>query len=330
MAAAKHTTRKKNVLIIGSGFIARHVYEYFSHFLGWNVCVAYVNYKNPDIPASTLVKLPDHEPQLLTMLAKQQPNFVVICTGFSFVPDVEKNLEPSIDSHLVQALKVLNAIKVYRQTEKRVDKILVVGSSSEYGRFTQAGKSESEAILPADYYGVIKACLYKTAKFYQSTYGLPICYVRQFNVTGAGQNSRFVVPSICRQMVVAKEEGLAAKEIDIGNVDAKRDFIDVRDVARAYEAILQLGKPGETYNVCSGEVLSIADIILLVSSLIDIKPQMHVNQALVRDLDESRATVRGDNSKLRALGWKLSFSITDTLNSIIDYYQQLNNKQQAG
>ncbi|MDQ2799998.1 MAG: GDP-mannose 4,6-dehydratase [Armatimonadota bacterium] len=143
---------------------------------------------------------------------------------------------------------------------------------------------------------------------------------RAFNHTGPGQTEAFAVPAFARQ-IARVERGLQPPQIEVGNLDARRDFLDVRDVVRAYRLLLEHGILGETYNVCSGKSWAMRDIL---SSLLDLSPtsiEIVSNPGRMRPSDLPVSV--GDSAKLEALtGWGAQIPFEQTLRDTLDWWRE--------
>jgi GDP-4-dehydro-6-deoxy-D-mannose reductase len=142
---------------------------------------------------------------------------------------------------------------------------------------------------------------------------------RSFNHTGAGQSDVFVLSSFARQIAEIKA-GRREAVLRVGNLDVKRDFLDVRDVCAAYVALLEKGEAGETYNVCSGRSYRIRDLLDRLCSLSGVEVEVRVDPERLRPVDMPE--LLGDASKLEAAtGWKPTVAIDDTLRSLLEYWE---------
>jgi len=139
---------------------------------------------------------------------------------------------------------------------------------------------------------------------------------RPFNHTGPGQNSAYVCSAIARQLA-AIEAGRQEPVVQVGNVDAVRDFSDVRDIAAGYVALLERGRRGEAYNLCSGEGVSIAEVIALLRTHARVPVRVHSDSSLRRANDVPRFV--GSHARATAdTGWRPSIPLTDTLAGLLD------------
>jgi len=192
-----------------------------------------------------------------------------------------------------------------------------VGSAQQYGDVSESGQpiGEGHPQRPLTPYAVSKASQELLGQRYFLSEGLPVLWTRSFNHTGPGQADAYVCSSFARQ--VAEVEKGRREEIHVGNLEARRDFTDVRDVARAYAAIVDRGDAGRPYNVCRGEAVSIQEILDSLVSLASTPVQIHVDPARYHALDVPLFV--GDSSRLRGeTGWEPRFSLNETLEDLLN------------
>jgi len=207
-------------------------------------------------------------------------------------------------------------------------RLLYCGSAQVYGGNFRAGHAvdESTAFDPIDAYGASKAAadlmIGQMAK-----QGLRAIRLRPFNHTGAGQGKGFVVPDFAAQ-IAAIERGEQEPVIKVGNLESRRDLLDVHDVADAYvRAVLHFNEipPGAAINVASGEAISVGQILSMLLSLSPRSIEVVQDAERVRSSDIS--VIRGDASLARRLlGWKPQRAIADTLRAVLEHYRELGAK----
>jgi GDP-4-dehydro-6-deoxy-D-mannose reductase len=151
---------------------------------------------------------------------------------------------------------------------------------------------------------------------YEQVYGLPVMCVRTFNLLGPGLSPEMASSSFARQIALAEAIGRPAV-ISTGSLDAKRDFVDVRDAVRAYELIARKGKPGEVYNVCSGRTVAVSECLSILLKQARVPVEAVLDPAKVQSNDVPIQI--GSAEKLReAAGWSpriaLKKSLIDLLN----------------
>lgn len=198
-----------------------------------------------------------------------------------------------------------------------VERVLAVASADVYGVVTEdeLPLDETAPLRPTSPYAASKLAADALAQQAFLGHGLAVIRVRPFNHLGPGQSEQFVAPALAARIARAERDG--AEAITVGNLSARRDFTDVRDIVRAYRAIVTDGTPGEVYNVCSGQDLAIqvlADhLVSLAARPIELRP----DPELMRPAD--LPVLRGDASKLaRATGWAPNIPIEQTLADLLD------------
>jgi GDP-4-dehydro-6-deoxy-D-mannose reductase len=215
----------------------------------------------------------------------------------------------------------LNIIDTVRLNDNGA-KVLSVGSSEQYGIVSENDLPLSEDNLqcPANPYAVARVSQEQLAKIYATGYGLDICCTRSFNHCGPGQTDRFVVSAIVKQFVRIAH-GLQDPVIHIGNGTIVRDFVDVRDVVKAYRLLLTQGKRGEVYNICSGQGRSIRDIVTLLSTQFGIPVLVHQEQSQIRPIDNPR--IIGSYQKIfKDFGWMPTISFEQSVRSMYEYWDR--------
>lgn len=199
--------------------------------------------------------------------------------------------------------------------------VLVVSSSEVYGT-ADAGEmplAENAQLRPVTPYAASKvAAEFLGLQAYLGT-KLPVIVSRSFNHVGPGQRENFVVSAFAKRIVDAEAEGRDV--LKVGNLEARRDFTDVRDVVRAYRILVEQGTPGEIYNVCSNSDISIGEIAEKLLALSGTEARLEVDPQLLRPVE--LPVLRGDNSKIMdSVGWKPEISIEQTLRDTLDYWHE--------
>lgn len=192
-------------------------------------------------------------------------------------------------------------------------RFLVVSTGALYDTAAPLPLTELSPTLPSSPYAVSKLGQEKLAQYYNQR-GFETIIARPFNLIGPGQGLGFIVPDITAQ-VIACQKGTQT-EVLVGNLDAKRDYTDVRDIARAYRMLLEKGVPGETYNVCSGRALSGHDIVAGILAATSTSPTVVQDSSLMRPADSPETY--GDNQKLTAATrWQPEIAFTTTLEDVV-------------
>lgn len=199
--------------------------------------------------------------------------------------------------------------------------VLVVGSGEEYGlaQPKDLPLTEDAPLRPASPYAVSKVAQDFLGLQYHLSYGLKTVRVRPFNHVGPGQGPGFVAADFARQLVEA-ELGRRPPRIAVGNLEAKRDFTDVRDVVRAYSALVQGEHWGEVFNVASGHAVPIRRLLDLLLAEARIEIEVETDPARMRPSDVPIFV--GDYSRLReATGWQPRIPLEKTVRDVMDYWR---------
>ena len=224
--------------------------------------------------------------------------------------------ELTVDVNLKGTLHLLNAV---RAVENYHPRILLIGSSEEYGYLREGAcpVKEQETLHPANIYAVTKVCQNMIGNIYAKAYGMDILMVRAFNHIGVGQAPTFVAADFALQ-IAEMEAGLRPPLMQVGNLEAKRDFSDVRDIVRAYRLLMQHGCSGETYNVGSGRAVSIRELLEILVSYSTESIVIEQDPARIRPAEIS--CIQADIQKLQAVtGWKPEFTLEETLRTMLDH-----------
>ncbi|MCL5973619.1 MAG: GDP-mannose 4,6-dehydratase [Ferrimicrobium sp.] len=195
-------------------------------------------------------------------------------------------------------------------------RLVHVSSSEVYGRVDPRDLPivEAQALHPVSPYAASKASseLAALQGFYGQ--GLPVIVARPFNHTGPGQSANYLVPALAARLIEA--QATHQRYLKVGNVRASRDFMDVRDVVRAYRLLACLGEPGEIYNVCAGEAVSVEDVIELLTRVLDYRVALDVDPGLLRPNDVE--LVVGDPTRLHlTTGFRPQVSLLETVKSVV-------------
>jgi GDP-4-dehydro-6-deoxy-D-mannose reductase len=244
-----------------------------------------------------------------TLLNEINPACVFHLAAQSSVALSWKEPALTIDINVKGAVNVLEAVRVMTEPAR----VLLIGSSEEYGAVSpaQLPVNEETPLRPGNIYAATKAAQDMIGAIYAEAYGMDVLMIRAFNHIGPGQSPAFAVGDFCLQ-AARIEAGLQEPVIRVGNLSAKRDFTDVRDVVRAYSLLAQKGKGGAAYNVGSGRALSIQSILdmILRASKTDIRVER--DEARFRPVDVP--LVEADITRLsQDTGWRPEISIEATI-----------------
>lgn len=214
-------------------------------------------------------------------------------------------------------LPALNMLNHIRESGEKT-RMLLVGSADEYGVVPESELpiAETHAVAPASPYALAKSIQNQFGTMFGALYGIDTVMTRSFNHTGPGQREDFVLANFARQVAEIKR-GRREPVIEVGNLDIRRDFLDVRDVCDAYVVLLKKGRSGQTYNVCSGNSYRIRDLLDKICALAGVNVQVRVDQARIRPVD--MPDLRGDATKINEhTGWRPKLDINETLKSMLE------------
>jgi len=196
------------------------------------------------------------------------------------------------------------------------DPLLLVASSAEvYGCGPPVPRKETDLLAPISAYAASKVgAEYAALEAWHRT-GLRVIVARPFPHTGPGQDGRFVVPSFCQRLRLAKKIG--APVVKVGNLEPVREFLHVQDVVDAYARLLVKGQPGETYNIAAGQGVSLEELLFRLADLVGVRPIAEADPELIRVADIPYLV--GDGGKLRAAtGWAPRYSLDGMLRDVLD------------
>lgn len=247
---------------------------------------------------------------------QSKPDAVFHLAGVSSIPDAQGDPAVAYDINVLGAVRLLHEARVRRRAGEIDPVLLVIGSGAQYGRvLEQRPLRESDAQRPMSVYAASKAAQEVVALEAARSEGVRVVATRSFNHSGPGQPDQFLLPSLVRR-VLAIRDG-ADKVLRIGNADTVRDFVHVRDVVRAYLALVESGAVGEVYNVCSGEGHRVRDLAKRVLAAAGVNAAIVVEPALVRRVEVPWLV--GDPTKIRsATGWAPTLSCNDIIDDLIN------------
>ena len=232
--------------------------------------------------------------------------------GIAFVPYGWEDPAGVLESNTVNTIHLLQSLK----SSSFKGRFVFISSSEVYGNKMKSpdGFKESEPCDPENPYAASKLSGEMFARYF-TLYGIDILIARPFNHIGPGQKENFVVPSFCKRVSEAVKE--KAESIIVGELQSKRDFTDVRDVASAYRMIAEKGENGNVYNVSTGIPITIQEILDTVQKKAGTALKYKIDPSLLRP---EGPTVRfGNSKKLHSLGWKPTYSLADSIQDMYDF-----------
>jgi len=239
------------------------------------------------------------------------------------ISEVGKSFEAASEIINNNTILQLNVLEAVREIVPQA-RVLIVGSAQEYdlikglGDRVQGQIDENHPLGPANPYGVSKVSQDLLGLSYFYAYGLDIVRVRPFNHVGERQTPGFVISDFAQAIV--KIERAEQDELQVGNLEAIRDFSDVKDIVAGYKLLLEKGEAGEVYNLGSGMGQSVNQVLELMKSLAIVEIPLKVAQNRLRPVDVKM--IVADNSKILSLGWQPQFQLKHTLERVLNYWRQ--------
>ncbi len=314
------------LLITGfTGFVSQHFLELLNHEEPGSVVLG-IDKNSPDFSFSTYSDLTitfkniDLLDRSATdkVLDSFQPDYIL---HLASVSSVAQSWHTPLDSFVNNTNIFLNLVEQIRISKSKC-RILSVGSSEEFGEVVEKELplTEEHPLKPVSPYAVARVSQEMLSKIYADGFSLDIVMTRSFNHIGPGQKDVFVISSFAKQLVQLAKNKSTNKVITTGNLSIIRDFVDVRDVVKAYYLLLKKGRSGEVYNICSGKGIVLKDIISKMSELLGIRVETIVNQQLIRPNENKK--VIGSCQKIKEeLGWQPAINIEKSLTDIIQYWE---------
>ena len=253
-----------------------------------------------------------------TVIAKIKPDQIFHLAAQSYVPFSWHAPQETLTTNIIGELNVFEAVRA----AKLDSRIQIAGSSEEYGMVYpgEVPIKETNALRPLSPYGVSKVTQDFLGFQYFKSYGLKIVRTRAFNHTGPRRGEVFATSNFAKQ-VIEIEKGKREPVIQVGNLDAVRDFLDVRDVARAYAFSLSKGEPGEVYNISSGVGIKIKDMLDKLIELSNVELKVETDQSRMRPSDVELLIGSAEKFK-KATGWKPIIPFDQTLGDLLEYWRQ--------
>lgn len=303
------------LIVGGAGFVGNYLAQYLCDSKRYEVFITKLESSEFSMNGVTAFDMDILNKSSVEHIIREiRPDVIFHLAAQSSVAASWKEPKLTIDINITGTVNLLEVVK----NEEINPVILLIGSGEEYGGVSpdDIPIKETRIVDPTNLYAVTKVSQNMIGRIYARAYNTSIIMTRSFNHFGPKQPSQFVISDFCRQ-VAEIEKGLRKPVITVGNIEVKRDFLDVRDVASAYELLIRKGKIGEIYNVGSGNAYSIKAILERILALSDSKIKVEKDPAKFRPLDIP--VIQADISKLvEDTGWKANIpferGLSDTLN----------------
>lgn len=308
----------RKCLVFGAaGFVGGHL---LNELLLDNKLIVYATKLSTEFTVNSNVEYIDIDilckDHVLDLLQRIKPDEIYYLIAQSSVKQSWEKPEFTIDVNIKGVLNLLEAIKFLKLSSR----ILLVGSSEEYGVLKNDSPiKENQELSPSNIYSATKVFQEYLAKIYHNAYGLDIIMTRSFNHIGPNQDEKFVVSSFCKQ-IVEIEKNQRNNDLYVGNLHVARDFTDVRDVVKAYVKLMQLGESGEVYNVASGKMYTLVEILEKIISYANVRVNIVVDDELVRPVEN--LVIRASIDKIQEkTNWLPTIKIEDSLMDILNYWR---------
>ena len=251
-------------------------------------------------------------------IEESEPDCIFHLASQSFVPMSWRAPADTMETNAVGTIHLLEAVR-----QANCDPVIqIAGSSEEYGLVSidELPIKETNPLRPLSPYGVSKCSESLLGQQYYRSYGIKTVITRAFNHTGARRGEVFVTSNFAKQ-IVEIEKGLKEPVIYVGNLTAKRDFSDVRDIVNAYWLAVTKCNYGDVYNICSGKVRTIQSVLDLLLGMTD--KTIEVKQDPLRMRPSDVEILQGDYSKFKEkTGWKPEIPFKRTISDLLDYWRE--------
>lgn len=293
-------------------YLTNHLLEQGDEVIGTTISP---DYKNEDVAVYQMNLL--DEKSVEEVIKQTRPDVIYHLAGQSAVGLSWEKPALTMSINVNGTLHLLDAVR--KHTSKT--KVLIIGSSDQYGpiKKDECPIKETRPLKPVSPYGISKMTQEQIASLYVSSYGLNIIMVRAFNHIGPRQGKNFVVADFASK--IAEIEKGADPIIRVGNLDAYRDFTDVRDIVNGYYLLMLKGKTGEVYNIGSGKAIQIKHILEELIALSPVNIAVVTDEAKLRPIDVPLVVC--DHTKLvKDTLWQPQLNIKQTLQDTLDFWRK--------
>ncbi len=309
----------KSLIIGGAGFVGAHLIQHLRDDLGQEVIVTKMPHEKIEENGIRIVDLNILEKESVVKLLREvMPDYIYHLAAQSSVSVSWKNPQLTIDVNIKGSVNVLEALREINGKPR----VLFIGSGEEYGHVLpdEMPIREDNVLRPGNIYAATKACQNLLGKIYADAYGIQVMMVRAFNHIGPNQAPLFVVADFCKQ-VAEIEAGKREATLKVGNLSAKRDFTDVRDVVRLYGMLMEKGEAGEVYNVGSGHAIEITDILQMILSKSNTEIKIEKDESKFRPVDVPIIEANIDKV-YKATGWEPQIELEQTIQETLDFWRK--------
>ncbi len=310
----------KAIITGATGFVGRYLADYFNSVGSYQLYGT--TYNEPAPSEANLRKFAAlHDLDVRDkaavhhLIESTAPDVIIHLAAQTHVPTSYNDPWATHETNIRGTLNILEAVRLCNLMQTRV---LIISSAHVYGAVKPDALPirENQPFNPGDPYSVSKVAQDALGLQYFNAYGLNVVRVRPFNHTGPGQTTQFVIPNFAMQ-IAEIEAGLKPPELQVGNLEAERDFCDVRDVVRAYHLLTTQGQPGAVYNICSGKAYRLKTLVEQMIALSGQSIEIKIDPSRFRPLDAP--IVYGDYSALHHdTGWQPEIPMEQTLADVLN------------
>lgn len=255
---------------------------------------------------------------LYTTFSRLKPDYIFHLAAQSFVPTSWFSPAVTLEVNIVGSANLFEAVR-----QAGIDPVIQIAcSSEEYGLVheNELPITENNPLRPLSPYAVSKVAMDYLGYQYHQSYGVKIIRTRGFNHTGPRRGETFAESNFAKQIAMI-EKGKQDPVISVGNLDAKRDYTDVRDMVKAYLLAVEKCDPGEVYNIATGEAQKIGDMLNLLLSFSKAKVEVREDPTRMRPSDVP--VLVGANQKFVAkTGWKAEIPFKQTMEDLLNYWRE--------
>ncbi len=255
---------------------------------------------------------------LYTIVNKIKPEYIFHLAAQSFVPTSWASPAATLQVNIIGSANLFEAVR-----QAGLNSVIQIAcSSEEYGlvHSDELPITENNPLRPQSPYAVSKVAMDYLGYQYYCSYKMNIIRTRGFNHTGPRRGETFATSNFAKQIALI-EKKKQEPVIYVGNIDASRDWTDVRDMVSGYLLAVQKGKPGEVYNICTGKGVVIKDMLQILLNLSEIKVEIKPDANRMRPSDVP--VLVGDNSKfVKQTGWKPKIPFEQTMADLLNYWRE--------
>jgi GDP-4-dehydro-6-deoxy-D-mannose reductase len=304
------------ILVTGAaGFAGSHVVEALA---GYGDTVGWTHHAPPPKDIETLADWQRvdllNAAEVRDAVARIKPSGVIHCAG---APNVAHSWRDTVTPLSINVLATHHLLDALHRADVRC-RVVVPGSATVYA-LSMSALTEESPLAPSNPYAVSKLAQEQLSLRAAHEDNVEVIVTRSFNHTGPRQSAAFAAPNMARQIAMI-EKGLAEPVIKVGNLEAQRDFTDVRDMARAYVMLLKTGIPSNVYNVSSGVARVMRSVLDALAARARVELLIETDPALMRPSDTPM--LLGDSTKVRQqTGWHPEIPFEQTLDDLLNFWR---------